>query len=89
MKENDKEIRDALENGQTWIWENESKSSLEEFIDYAVNGLSQFGYDHLIYGYDSNSEEPSAVGVCRGNVFALEAVLLFNDCNLKCIVHVK
>jgi hypothetical protein len=90
-------IQQQLDNGESFIWDsNSDKQELEEFLDYAINGLGQhYGYDRLIFGFDAKEGDtgddspPKAVAACRGDEEAFKTVLLFNEGGLICIVKNK
>lgn len=93
----DRQIMQQLRNGKAFIWDsNSDKLELEEFIDWAVNGLGQdYGYDRLIFAFDAKKDDagdanpPKAVATCRGDEEAFKTVIMFNECGLVCNLERK
>jgi hypothetical protein len=84
------QISYELENGEPLIWDESSESDLDEFMEFAINGLgNHFGYDHSIFGFKDGIEEPYHVATCRGKEFALDCVEMFNNVGLTCAVYPK
>jgi hypothetical protein len=92
----DKQISIELKNGEAFIWDSNSNNlELEEFLNWAVNGLGQdYGYDRLIFAHDAKEDgagdsPPKAVATCRGDEEAFKTVIMFNECGLICAVRNK
>jgi len=89
-KKRNEQISYELENGEPLIWDESSQSNLEEFLEFAINGLgNNFGYDYIICGFKDGIKEPYHVATCRGKEFALDCVVMFNNAGLTCAVYPK
>jgi hypothetical protein len=79
--------------GESIIWDDTQTQSVEEFMDFAINGLAHhFNYNSLVFGFIYNKSKtkfktPNVIGTCRGNVELAKLFKLFSDLGLVCVVE--
>jgi hypothetical protein len=88
-----------LEKGEALIWDKREDKPVEEFLDFAINGLApNYHYNFLVCGYlphtqflshvkknySSLAQIPDVIGVCRGEKEMIDLFVTFSNQDYLC-----